>query len=88
MVERDGHDGPALGRELGEDVGLQPAHEAAAAQVPVQALLGALLAELAGEARARAELLEAVEHAELGDQLLGVVQDRRAGEGEAQAVLG
>ena len=55
----------------------------------MQPLLRALRAvELAGEARAAAELLEPAEHAQLGDQLLGVVEHRRAGQRQAQAVVG
>ena len=86
VVERDRHDDLALGRELGQHVGLQAAHEAAPAQVPVQALLGELAAELAGEARARAEVLQAPDDAQLADELLGVVEHRRAGQREPQAV--
>ena len=52
VVERDRHDDLALGRELGQHVGLQAAHEAAPAQVPVDPLLGAGALEAAGEPRA------------------------------------
>ena len=45
LVERDRHDDLALGRQLRQHLGLQPAHEAAPAQVPVQALLRQLAAE-------------------------------------------
>ena len=86
VVERDGDDDLALGGQLGEHLGLQAAHEAAPAQVPVQALLGELAAELAGEARARAEVLQAPDDAQLADELLGVVEHRRAGQRQAQAV--
>ena len=65
---------------------LQAAHEAAAAQVPVQALLGQRPLELAREARARAEVLQAADDAQLRDQLLGVVEHRRAGQREPQPV--
>ena len=75
-----------LAGKLGQHLGLQAAHEAAPAQVPVQTLLGELAAELAGEARARAEVLQAPDHAQLADQLLGVVEHRRAGQREPQAV--
>ena len=81
-----GHHDLALGRQLGQDLGLQPPHEAAPAQVPVQALLRQRAAELAREARARAEVLQAAEHAQLADELLGVVEHRRAGQRQAQAV--
>ena len=84
VVERHGDHHLALGRQLREDLGLEPAHEAGAAHVPVQPLLGDHAAELAGEARARAELLHAPDDAQLGDQLLGVVEHRRAAEGQAQ----
>ena len=40
--------------------------------------------ELAGEARAAAEVLEPPEHAQLADQLLGVVEHRRPGQREPQ----
>jgi hypothetical protein len=45
-----------LGRQLREHLGLQPPHEARAAQVPVDALLGPRALEAAGEARPGAEL--------------------------------
>src|SRR4051794_3931970 len=51
-----------------------------------QSLLGQLAAELAREARARAEVLQAPDHAQLADELLGVVEHGRAGQGQAQAV--
>ena len=54
----------------------------------MQALLGQRAHELAGEARARAEVLHAPEDAQLRDELLGVVEDRRARERQAQAVRG
>ena len=57
VVERDRHDDLALGRQLRQHLALQPPHEAAPAQVPVQALLRQLAAELARELRARAEVL-------------------------------
>ena len=50
VVELDRDDGLALGGQLGEDLGLQPPHEAAPPQVPVDALLGADAAEAAREA--------------------------------------
>ena len=82
-----GHDDLALGRQLGEDLGLQAPHEAAPAQVPVQALLGQPRPwNCAGEARAGAEVLQAADDAQLGDELLGVVEHRRAGQREAQPV--
>ena len=84
--ERDRHDDLALGRQLGEDLGLQAAHEAAPAQVPVQALLRQLAAELPRELRARAEVLQAPDDAQLADELLGVVEHRRAAEREPQPV--
>ena len=87
VVERDGHDDAALRRELGEDLGLQAPDEAAPAQVPVQALLGQRPLELAREARARAEVLEAADDPQLADELVGVVEDRRAGQREAQRVV-
>ena len=88
VVERDRHDDLALGRQLRQHLALQPPHEAAPPQVPVQALLGAAPLEPAGEARAGAEVLEAPDARAAGDQLLGVVEDRRAGQREAQAVGG
>ena len=72
----------------GQHVGLQAAHEAGAAQVPVDALLRAVALEAAREARAGAELAEPAEHAQLGDQLVGVVHHRRAGQREPQRALG
>ena len=45
-----------------------------------------LALELAGEARARAEVLQAADDPQLADELLGVVEDRRAGQREAQPV--
>ena len=86
VVERDRHDDLALGGQLRQDLGLQSPHEAAPAQVPVQALLGAVAAELALELRARAEVLQPPEDPQLADELLGVVEHRRAGQREAQAV--
>ena len=87
LVERDRHDDLALGRQLREHLALQAAHEAAPAQVPVQALLGQLAAERARELRARAEVLQAADDAQLGDELLGVVEHRRAGQRQAQPAV-
>ena len=84
--ERHRHDDLALGRQLGEHVGLEPADEAAAAQMPVQPLLAELAPELLGEPGAGAEVLQAPDDAQLGDQLVGVVEHRGPGEREAQAV--
>ena len=85
VVERHRDDHLALGRQLGEDLGLEPAHEAGAAHVPVQPLLGDHAAELAGEARAGAELLHAPDDAQLRDELLGVVEHRGPAQRQAQA---
>ena len=71
--ERDGHHDLSLGRQLREHVGFQPAHEAA---------------ELSREASARSEVLEPADHPQLRDQLVGVVEHRCPGQGEAQAVGG
>ena len=86
VVERDRHRDLALGGELRQHVGLRAAHEAAAAQVPVDPLLGADALEAAGEAGAGAEVLQPAEDPQLRDQLLGVVHHRRAGQREPQRV--
>ena len=86
VVERHRHRDLALGGQLGQDVGLRAADEAAAAQVPVDPLLGADALEAAGEARAGPEVLQPAEDAQLGDQLLGVVHHRGAGEREPERV--
>ena len=86
VVQRHRHDDLALGRELGQHVGLQAPDEAAAAQVPVDPLLGAHALEAPREARAAAEVLEPAEHPQLRDQLLGVVHHRRAGQRQPQRV--
>ena len=52
VLQRDRHDHLALLRQLRQHVLLQPPHEAGAAQVPVDALLGARALEAALEARA------------------------------------
>ena len=86
VVERDRHDDLALGRQLRQHLALQAAHEAAAAQVPVHALLRSRARERAREARAGAEVLQPAEDAQLRDQLVGVVHHRRAGQREPQRV--
>ena len=86
VSERDRHDDLALVRQLRQHLDLAPAHEAAPAQVPVQPLLRQRPAELLLEARAGAEVLQPPEHAQLRDQLLGVVEHRRAGQREPQRI--
>ena len=54
----------------------------------MQAVVATRGAEAAREARAAAEVLEASEHPQLGHELLGAVQDRRAGEAQAESVRG
>ena len=75
-----------LAGSCGQHVGLGAAHEAAPPQVPVDPLLRADALEAAGEARARAEVLQPADDPQLRDQLLGVVHHRRAGEREPQRV--
>ena len=53
VVELDGTTERVFGRQLGQHVGLQPAHEAARAQVPVQAQVGVGAAEALAELRPR-----------------------------------
>ena len=80
VLQRDRHDDLALLGQLRQHVLLQPPHEAGAAQVPVDALLGARALEAALEARAGAELLQPAEDPQLRDQLVRVVHHRRAGQ--------
>ena len=87
VVQLDRHDGARLGRQLRQDVGLQAAHEAARAQMPVQAQVGIGAAEALAELRARAEVAESPEDPQLRDQLGGPVHHRRAGEGEDEPVV-
>ena len=88
VLQRDRHDDLALLGQLRQHVLLQAPDEAGAAQVPVDALLGAGALEAALEARAGAELLQAAEDPQLGDQLVRVVHHRRAGQADLQRVLG
>ena len=88
VLERHRHDDLALLGQLRQHVLLQPPDEARAAQVPVDALLGARALEAALEARAGAELLEPAEDPQLGDQLVRVVHHRRAGQRELERALG
>ena len=53
----------------------------------MQAVVAAGRAEAARQARAAAEVLQPAEHAQLRDELLGAVQDRRAGERQPQRVV-
>ena len=85
-MSADRDDDLTLGWKLREHLGLQPPHEAVAAQVPVKPLLAELAVELAAEARPRAELMHPPDHPKLSDQLVGVVEHRRPGEREAQAI--
>ncbi|MEA2144081.1 MAG: SWI/SNF-related matrix-associated actin-dependent regulator of chromatin subfamily A-like protein 1, partial [Solirubrobacteraceae bacterium] len=78
----------ALGRQLRQHLGLQAPDEAAPAQVPVEPLLGERTLELAREARAGAEVLEAPDDPQLADQLLGVVEHGGPGQREAQPLVG
>ena len=86
--QRDRDDDLPLGGKLREDLGLQPAHEAVAPEMPVQPLLAQLALELLGESRAGAELVEPADHPQLRDQLVGVVEHRRARERELERPAG
>ena len=78
VVELDRHDGAGLRRQLGQHVGLQPPRKAARAQVPVQAQVRVGAAEALAELRARAEVGQAPEDPQLGDQLGRAVHHGRA----------
>ena len=86
--EQHRHGVLALGGELRKDLLLRAPHVAVRAQVPVQAVVAAGGAEAACEPRAAAEVAQPAEHAQLRDELLGAVQDRRSGEAEPERVLG
>ena len=75
-----------LAGSCGQHLGLQPPHEADPPQMPVQSLLGPHPAEAVGEPRAGAEVRQAVDHPQLRDQLVGVVEHRRAGQRQPQPV--
>ena len=77
-----------LAGSCGQHLLLGPPDVAVGAQVPVQAVVAAGGAEPAREPGAAAEVLQAAEHAQLRHQLLGAVQDRRAGERQPQGVVG
>ena len=78
----------ALGGKLREHLLLRAPHVAVGAQVPVQAVVAAGRAEAARQTGAAAEVAQAPEHAQLGHQLLGAIEHRRAGQGEPQGVVG
>jgi hypothetical protein len=86
--EQHRHGVLALGGELRKDLLLGAPHVAVRAQVPVQAVVAAGRPEAPREPGAAAEVAQAAEHAQLGNELLGAVQDRRAGEAEPEGVLG
>ena len=85
----DRHDAAAFGGKLGQHVCFDAAQEAVAAKVPMEPLLAARMvgAEAASELRAGAEVVEPADHAQLRDQLLGMVEHRRTGQCQAQPVI-
>ena len=86
--DRDRDDHALLGREVAQDVGLAAAHEAGPAQAAVER--GELLAAGvdAGEAPRAADRVQAAEDLQLRRELLGAVEDGRAGEQQDDRVLG
>ena len=82
VVELDRHDRARLRRQLRQHVALEPAREAACAQVPVQALVGVRPLEARAELGAGAEVLQPPEDPQLRDELGRAVHDRRARERE------
>ena len=86
VVELDRHHAAGLRGKLGQDVGLQAPREAASAQMPVQAQMGVGPAEALAELRARAEVGQAPEDPQLGDQLGRAVHHGGARECEHEPV--
>ncbi len=86
VVELDRHHAARLGGQLRQHVGLQAPHEAARAQVPVQAQVGVGAAEALAELGARAEVGQPPEDPQLRDQLRRAVHHGRARQREHEAV--
>ena len=85
VVQLDRDHRASLGRQLGQHVGLEATHEAARAQVPVQAHVGVEVAQALNEHHTRAEVSrKPPDDPQLRDQLRRAVHHRRPRERQLQ----